>query len=239
MGRRLLDRLPIDVTGREREGAAGRPSREHPLASCLAARGWDAAIIVEVDQAERAVQERCWPWAPASVDDIRRWFGDWARPALHEHLGGRFHLWSVGSGSLRPPLFPAAGIHTAELPQWAGQVWVRRRSTEPWLVDVVTTKDRDGRRTSRLDPDLALRLEEVVWVPEAGGPLAGVRVQRPEFVLAHKARHGEPKDQTDLESTLPLLDARALASLHDLVARAHPGHPWLARIASHTTTPPT
>lgn len=220
------------------------------------------------DDEERVFQERYGPWAPASSDDLRRWFARWGRPwwiaggyaieaftgrtrfhgdidvavfrrdvpALQEHLGGEFHLWSVGSGSLRPLLFPSAGIHTAELPKWAGQLWLRRRSTEPWLVDVLTTKDRDGRWTCRLDPDLALPLEEVVWVPRSGS-WAGVRVLRPEFVLAHKARHDKPKDQADLEWTLPLLDARSRTMLSDLIARAHPGHSWLERIAAHDDAP--
>ncbi|MCO8128071.1 hypothetical protein NHL50_12725 [Acidimicrobiia bacterium EGI L10123] len=153
-------------------------------------------------------------------------------PALQEHLGGQFHLWSVGSGSLRPLLFPDAGIHAPELPNWAGQVWIRRKSTEPWLIDVVTTKDRAGMWTSRLDPDLALPLEDVVWVPEEG-PFAGMHVQRPEFVLAHKARHDNPKDRSDLQLTLPLLDGRARAVLCDLLARWHPGHEWLRKIADH------
>ena len=220
------------------------------------------------NDAERVFQELYGPWKPASIEDIRDWFGSWDRPwwlvggfaidaftgtprthgdidigifrrdvpALHDHLGGQFHLWSAGSGSLRPLLYPEAGIDSPELPAWAGQLWVRRRSTEPWLVDVLTAKDRDGRWTSRLDPGVALPIEDVVWIPETGR-FAGLRVLRPEFVLAYKARHDTEKDRVDLERTLPLLDTRSRESLHDLVATAHPGHVWLPMIADATPGP--
>ncbi len=159
-------------------------------------------------------------------------------PALHDHLGDRFHLWSAGSGSLRPLRYPEAGIDPPEFPTWAGQLWVRRRSTEPWLIDVLTTRDRDGAWTCRLDPDLAVPLGEAVWVPETGR-FAGLRVLRPEYVLAHKARHDNAKDRDDLERALPLLDDGSRTALLDLVATAHPGHAWLAAIADAVPSTPS
>ncbi len=59
----------------------------------------------------------------------------------------------------------------------------------------------------------------------------GLCYQMPEVTLAFKAAHQRPKDIADLEAALPLLDDDAKAWLSQTIARLHPGHDWLERLA--------
>jgi hypothetical protein len=71
------------------------------------------------------------------------------------------------------------------------------------------------------DRSITFPLEEATWVAADG-----VRYLRPELVLAHKLRRTRTVDDRDLDSTLPLLDADAVAFLLDLVERSDPSHHW-------------
>jgi hypothetical protein len=52
--------------------------------------------------------------------------------------------------------------------------------------------------------------------------------------LLLKAEHARPKGDFDLERCLPLLDERDLAWLAGSLRTAHPGAPWIDRVASRT-----
>ena len=143
-------------------------------------------------------------------------------PVLVEHFLGSHHVWAAGSGLLQPLLHPAQ-----RFPEWAGQIWVRREATSPWLLDVLITPDRDGRWVFRRDPDVVEALERVTWVAADG-----VTYLRPEVCLAYKASLDRPKDTADLEATLPRLGAGARRWLRDTVARLHPDHRWLDRLGA-------
>ncbi|WP_052351849.1 nucleotidyltransferase domain-containing protein [Deinococcus pimensis] len=69
------------------------------------------------------------------------------------------------------------------------------------------------------------------------GPL-GVPYLAPELVLLFKSSfHGAAprgKDAQDFERTLPLLDDEARAWLAQVLARRHPGHPWITRLQEDT-----
>jgi hypothetical protein len=54
---------------------------------------------------------------------------------------------------------------------------------------------------------------------------------RPEVALLFKAKHARPKDEQDLNDTLPLLDASRRGLLAEWIAVVHPGHAWLERLA--------
>ena len=58
----------------------------------------------------------------------------------------------------------------------------------------------------------------------------GIRYLNPEMTLAYKAKHTRPKDQQDLDTTLPLLSATQRTWLADMVHHLHPDHPWLPQI---------
>lgn len=95
----------------------------------------------------------------------------------------------------------------------------------PWLIDLPITPDRDGLWTSKRWAEHVAPLDEVTWVAETG-----IRYVNPEIALHYKARLNRPKDNLDLDRTLPLLGPEQRAWLRDAVRRTEPGHPWLARL---------
>ena len=104
-------------------------------------------------------------------------------PALVELVAGRYDVWSIGSGGMRPI--------TEDWPEpnaEAGQVWLREHAGAPWVVDCLINEDRDGQWVSRRE-EWSAPLEQVTWVAEDG-----IRYQNPEVVLHHKALQDQPKD---------------------------------------------
>ncbi|WP_322919724.1 nucleotidyltransferase domain-containing protein [Nocardioides renjunii] len=143
----------------------------------------------------------------------------WRRdlPLFREMVGERHHVWSVGSGALRPVDDTWPEPHAE-----AGQVWLRDHALAPWFLDCILAENADGLWVSRRDPDHVVPLAEVTWV--AGD---GIRYMRPEVVLHHKARLDRPKDRADLEVVWPLLGAAEQDWLRDAVRRSQADHPWL------------
>lgn len=136
--------------------------------------------------------------------------------AFRVHVGDAWTLWSNDGGTLRP-----FNDRHPDVLSVASQVWVRRSATDPWIIDLPITPDRDGLWTSKRDPDHVAPLADVTWV--AGD---GVRYLRPEITLLYKAALHRPKDDRDLAVTWPLLDAAAREWLRAAVGRLYPDHPW-------------
>lgn len=146
----------------------------------------------------------------------------WRRdlPAFQELVGERHHVWSVGSGMLRP-----LDADWPELHPEAGQVWLRDHALAPWFLDCILAEDRDGLWVSRRDVDHVAPLADVTWVAADG-----IRYMRPEVVLHHKVRLDRPKDRADLEVAWPLLGAAEQDWLREAVRRWDPHHGWLELI---------
>ncbi|SEB44510.1 hypothetical protein SAMN04489844_0097 [Nocardioides exalbidus] len=146
----------------------------------------------------------------------------WRRdlPAFQELVGERHHVWSVGSGMLRP-----LDADWPELHPEAGQVWLRDHALAPWFLDCILAEDRDGLWVSRRDDDHVAPLADVTWVAADG-----IRYMRPEVVLHHKVRLDRPKDRADLEVSWPLLGATEQDWLREAVRRWDPHHGWLELI---------
>ncbi len=142
-------------------------------------------------------------------------------PALREHVGDRWNLWSNFGGTLRP-----FNDHHPEVLDVRSQVWVRRSAVDPWIIDLPITPDRDGLWTSKRDPDHVAPVEEVTWVHEDG-----LRYLRPEITLLYKALLDRPKDLRDLRVTWPLLGEVERAWLRGAVTRLYPEHAWLERLS--------
>jgi hypothetical protein len=140
-------------------------------------------------------------------------------PSLHAFLDPTYHCWAAGSRRLSP-----VTEEHPELPEWSDQVWVREHAWRPWLADFVTTPDQNGRWVFRRDPEVTAPLDEVTWLDTNQ-----IRYLNPEIVLAYKAKLARPKDDADLEATLPRLDDRQRRWLRDTVARLYPDHHWLTR----------
>ena len=141
-------------------------------------------------------------------------------PALREHVGDAWNLWSMDAGTMRPldDRFPV--VLNPE-----SQIWVRRSAVDPWIIDLPITPDRDGLWTSKRDPDHVLPIDEATWVAADG-----LRYLRPEITLLYKALPHRPKDDRDLAATWPLLDEGRQAWLRESVGRLYPDHPWLERM---------
>ena len=164
----------------------------------------------------------CGGWAIEAYSAVLREHGDldigvFRRdlPAVVAHFAKKFHVWAAGDGAIKP-------ISAAEqLPDWAGELWIRESPGLPWLLDIKLTDDRDGLWVYRRDSSLAMPLTEATWESR------GIRYLRPELVLLFKAEDATPRDETDLVATLPWLDAAGRHRCADLIARRHPDHPWL------------
>ena len=141
-------------------------------------------------------------------------------PDLINHLAGSLHVWAAGSGALKAMLEPDEPI-----PPWAGQLWVRENARSPWLVDFLISPVVDDLWVYKRDPFLTKPWSEATRIGADG-----IRYETPEVTLLYKAKHDRSKDRADLEAALPLMGAEAVRWLRDGLTRAHPGHPWQARL---------
>ena len=106
------------------------------------------------------------------------------------------------------------------------QTWALSRATWKWCVDVFREPYDGDRWVCRRDEAIRLPYEEIIEHDPAGIPFLA-----PEYVLLFKAKLGRDKDLADLHGVLPLLAADRRRRLHDLLARVHPGHAWLALVS--------
>jgi hypothetical protein len=142
-------------------------------------------------------------------------------PALRAHVGDRWHLWSLAAGDMRPLTYKHPDVFNP-----ASQLWVRRNSNSPWVIDLPLTPDRDGLWTNKYLPSHTGRLEDVSWVADDG-----IRYLNPEIVLLFKARLRRTKDVRDLELVWPLLAATQRHWLREMIGGLDGGHPWLSVVA--------
>ena len=172
-------------------------------------------------------------WAIEAFTGVRREHEDvdvslWRRDIekLRLQLNDRYDLWSNAGGRLRP-----LTDQRPEQPEDADQIWLRRHALAPWEFDLQPNPDRDGRWVFRRDPTLDYDLDEITWrAPD------GIRYVNPELAIAYKARLSRPKDERDLEATLPLLTPDRRTWLADMIEHLHPNHPWLPRIRATSAT---
>jgi len=138
-------------------------------------------------------------------------------PALYDHLKHEWHVWNNNEGTIHPLSDKHPGAREP-----VNQLWLRRDATSPWVMDVILIADRDGQWVSRRDPAHVAPVEQVTWVHSDG-----IRYQRPEIVLLHKAFAARRKDERDLRVVWPTLDDRARRWLSEQVAQLYPDHRWL------------
>jgi hypothetical protein len=143
--------------------------------------------------------------------------------AFRAHLGREWTPWSNDGGTFRPLSDRFPEVFHDEC-----QIWLRRDAASPWVVDVPITPDRGGLWASKRWPEHVVPLEDATWVASDG-----LRYLNPEITLHFKARLARPKDERDLEVTLPLLSASQLDWLAAALAATEPGHAWLQRLAPY------
>lgn len=130
-------------------------------------------------------------------------------------LGDQWTPWNVDNGWFRPFDHRFTDVRPDS------QVWVRRDSHSPWILDVPFTPDTDGRWTNKRKRAHTADLNDIIWVAPDG-----LRYARPEVTLMFKAAQARDKDRRDAQIALPLLDLAARRWLRDAVAQMNPDHEW-------------
>ena len=105
------------------------------------------------------------------------------------------------------------------------QTWLRDPATGNYLVDVFREPHDGDTWICRRNEAIRLPYREIIQHTRDGIPYLA-----PELVLLFKAKHARPKDQADFGATVPHLTPGQRKTLAGLLARTHPGHPWLAEL---------
>ncbi len=146
------------------------------------------------------------------------------QPALQEYLincGYELHA-SDPPGTLRP--WP----NGERLPTAVHDVWCRRAPDAPWEFQLMLNPGDDTTWIARRDPTVFLPFEDAVLDRHAIPRLA------PEIQLYFKAKSLRPKDEADLQATLPTLEARALGWLSWALRHTYKEHDWIELVAQET-----
>ena len=129
-------------------------------------------------------------------------------------------LHAVGDGEVRllaPDEEPPAKIH---------QTWALDPRANEWRVDVMMESGDAATWAYRRDESLTAPRNVMV-----GATADGIPYLHPRATLLFKAKYQRPKDEADLEVTLPHLEADDRSWLRAALERFHPGHAWLERLA--------
>ena len=148
--------------------------------------------------------------------DISIFSGDVAE--FRSFLAGRWDLWNLYRGDMRPLTDQHPDIFSAD-----SQLWMREHGDAPWVLDIPLTPSAQGRWTNKLLPGHIAPLDNVTYVAADG-----IRYLCPEITLFFKARTRRSKDDGDLRRAYPLLTGRQrdwLATAIDAAWGAE--HPWL------------
>ena len=138
---------------------------------------------------------------------------------VQEHLGGWDLQAAEPPGSLRhwqdEEVLPAA-VH---------DIWVRRSPDAAWGLQLMLEDAEDDEWLYRRMPSVRRQLDSLVWRSE------GVPYLVPEVQLLYKAGHRSPKNEADFDACLSALDTAQRGWLRAALSIAHPGHPWMRRLA--------
>jgi hypothetical protein len=107
------------------------------------------------------------------------------------------------------------------------RTWVRDPATGEYRLDIFRERHDGDLWICRRDESIRRPYDQVIRRDADGIPYVA-----PEIILLFKAKHARPKDQADLDHALRQLDPRARDWLGWALRRVHPGHPWVARVAS-------
>lgn len=105
------------------------------------------------------------------------------------------------------------------------QTWLRDPATGNYLVDVFREPHDGDTWICRRNETIRLPYRDIIQHTRDGIPYLA-----PELVLLFKAKHARRKDQADFDATVPHLNPGQRETLAGLLARTHPGHPWLAEL---------
>jgi uncharacterized protein CbrC (UPF0167 family) len=103
------------------------------------------------------------------------------------------------------------------------QTWLRDPATDNYLLDVFREPHDGDTWICRRDETIRFPYREIIHHTHHGIPYLA-----PELVLLFKAKHARQKDRADFDATVPHMAPAQRETLAELLARVHPGHPWLA-----------
>ncbi len=120
--------------------------------------------------------------------------------------------------------------HDGVLSPWTPEhtrntIWCRDSVDAPWSFELVLADVLDDRWIFRRDPRISQPLAEIGLRTESGIPFV-----RPEIQLLFKSKNPRPRDETDLEVALPLMDTNARRWLRDALAIVDENHLWISRL---------
>ncbi|MFD0407907.1 nucleotidyltransferase domain-containing protein [Kitasatospora sp. NPDC127116] len=105
------------------------------------------------------------------------------------------------------------------------QTWLRDPVTGNYLLDVFREPHDGDTWICRRDETIRLPYRDIILRTRDGIPYLA-----PELVLLFKAKHVRRKDQSDFDATVPHMTPAQRGTLTELLARVHPGHPWIAAL---------
>lgn len=108
------------------------------------------------------------------------------------------------------------------------QTWLREPTTGHYRLDVFREPHHGDHWLCRRDISITMPHNELILHTADGIPYL-----IPEVVLLFKAKAQRPKDETDFQHTLPMLDHSRRSRLSQWLSRVHPGHPWLKPLSNH------
>jgi hypothetical protein len=129
------------------------------------------------------------------------------------------YAWDVaGDGLVSPWPLRADDAH---------QTWLRDPGSGYYVLDVFREPSADGRWVCRRDASITLPYDELILHTGDGIPFC-----IPEVALLFKAKHARAKDHADFHRVVPMLERPRQDRLAAWLRRVHPGHAWLAHLAS-------
>ncbi len=141
----------------------------------------------------------------ASFPEVRRRF-----PAYAFDAAGSGRIWKDAAPEV------LAAVH---------QTWLRDPATGNYLLDVFREPHDGDTWIFRRDETIRLPFSSIIHQTGDGIPYLA-----PELVLLFKAKHAREKDQRDFDATVPHMTRAQHETLAELLARVHPGHPWLTEL---------
>ena len=191
------------------------------------------------------------PWVPLDPVEVRQVMAGYDRPwwiaggwALDMFLGrktrehGDVDVELLRSDQLEVQahlqrgweLYLADGVLTPWVagepaPPGTSDVWCRPPGSGSSAFQLMFNPGTSDRWGSKRSPLITLPMDEAVRRTGDGIPYLA-----PEAQLLMKAKGLRPKDEADFDEVLPALDEGQRAWLRSALERAHPDHPWTARL---------
>ncbi len=197
---------------------------------------------------ERLGPDELGEWRPLSVEQVSdllhdapfRWWiaGGWAidlflRRTTRPHTDIEIAVLRQDQLALRAWLrewelwyVPGPGIglvrwrEAAPVPPEVHELWCREERGDLWRLEVLYEEATDGRWYYRRDAQVTRPLADF------GIEVDGVPVIRPEIALLYKSKHPRARDEADLRSTVPHLDAASRVWLADALTLTGSADPW-------------